>query len=54
MGAQEVLDVVAGLATGALDQGWWPTLSWCDNEIVAEHRFPFPLAGIRRSTIGIA
>jgi len=41
-GAQEVLDAVACLASGALDEGGWPTLSWCDNEILAEHRFPFP------------
>jgi len=53
-GAQEVLDAVAGFAAGALDQGRWPTLSWCDNEILAEHRFSLPHAGIRRSTIGIA
>src|SRR5262249_12919820 len=42
-GAQEVLDAVAGLSAGALDEGRWPTLSWCDNEILAEHRFPFPV-----------
>jgi hypothetical protein len=52
--AQEMLDAVARLAAGALDQSRWPTLSWFDNEVLAEHRFPLPRAGLRRSTIGIA
>src|SRR5262249_30091729 len=36
------------LAGGALKggrviaKGGWPTLSWCDNEILAEHRSPSP------------
>jgi hypothetical protein len=49
-GAQEVLDAVASLATGAIDQGRWPTLSWCDNEILGEHRFALSPEGVRRST----
>jgi len=53
-GAQEVLDTVARLASGALDEGRWPTLSWCDNEVLAEHRFALSREGVRRSTIGIA
>jgi hypothetical protein len=53
-GAQEVLDAVPRLAAGALDEGRWPPLSWCDNEVLAEHRFALSRGGVRRSTIGIA
>ena len=49
-GAQEVLDAVARLAAGAVDDCRRPTLSWRDNEIVAEHRFALCLEGVRRST----
>jgi hypothetical protein len=45
-GAQEVLDAVASLATGALDEGRWPTLSWPDNEVLPEHRFALSHEGV--------
>jgi hypothetical protein len=44
-GAQEVLDAVARLAAGALDDGGRPSLRWRYNEVLAEHRFPLPPEG---------
>ena len=41
--AEEVLDAVARLGAGAFNQRRKPALSWRDSEIVAEHRFPFPV-----------
>jgi hypothetical protein len=29
-------------------------LSWCDNEVLAEHRFALSHEGVRLSTTGIA
>jgi hypothetical protein len=43
---------VAGVAAGALDEGRRPNLSWCDNDLLAEHRFALTREGVRRSTIG--
>src|SRR5262249_5911594 len=53
-GAQEVLDAVARLAAGGLDQSRRPTLSWRNKEILAEHRSPAPRVGSEAERRGIA
>ena len=38
---------LAGLAAGAVNDGRRPTLSWRDDEVLDEHRFPTPRVGLR-------